>query len=237
MLLATDAHLGTKNVNFQMERYGFKRRADGIYIINLRKTWEKLMMAAMFISARPYGHRAVLKFAHYIGAQPLIQKSFTEPRLLILTDPRTDHQPIKEASLGNIPTIAFCDTDSPMPYVDIGIPANNKGKNSIGRLIWMLARMVLQMRGTILPGHKWDVMVDLFFYRDPEETKDQEVNEGAGPVPDFGVTEYGGGVPAVGVDVAWEPAVAPVDAAVDCYGENLLGFILFSLNPFFYNYF
>ncbi|MCL7043726.1 hypothetical protein MKW94_014190 [Papaver nudicaule] len=55
--------------------------------------------------------------------------------------------------------IAFCDTDSPMPYVDIEIPANNKGKNSIGCLFWMLARMVLQMRGTILPGHKWDVMV------------------------------------------------------------------------------
>ena len=68
-------------------------------------------------------------------------------------------QPIKESALGNIPTIAFCDTDSPMRYVDIGIPANNKGRNSIGCLFWLLARMVLQMRGTILPGHKWEVMV------------------------------------------------------------------------------
>jgi small subunit ribosomal protein SAe len=46
-----------------------------------------------------------------------------------------------------------------MRYVDIGIPANNKGRNSIGCLFWLLARMVLQMRGTILPGHKWEVMV------------------------------------------------------------------------------
>lgn len=70
-------------------------------------------------------------------------------------------QPIKEAALGNIPTIAFCDTDSPMRYVDIGIPANNKGKHSIGCLFWLLARMVLQMRRTIAPGHKWDVMVNI----------------------------------------------------------------------------
>ncbi|CAH9106430.1 unnamed protein product [Cuscuta europaea] len=124
-----------------------------------------------------------------------MQTSFSEPRLLILTDPRTDHQPIKEAALGNIPTIAFCDTDSPMRYVDIGIPANNKGKHSIGVLFWLLARMVQQMRGAIAPGHKWDIMVDLFFYREPEESKEQEEEEVAA-IQDY--PEYSN--TAIGVD-------------------------------------
>ncbi|KAK1301181.1 40S ribosomal protein SA [Acorus calamus] len=246
MMLAADVHLGTKNCDFQMERYVFKRRTDGIYIINVGKTWEKLQMAARVIvaienpqdiivqSARPYGQRAVLKFAQYTGAHPIagrhtpgtftnqLQTSFSEPRLLILTDPRTDHQPIKESALGNIPTIAFCDTDSPMRYVDIGIPANNKGKNSIGCLFWLLARMVLQMRGSIRPGYKWDVMVDLFFYREPEETKEQEEEEVA--APDYGaIGEYS--VPALGAigadqwttnqiaDAQWGDAPAPPPVA------------------------
>ncbi|MBA0676436.1 hypothetical protein Goari_017913 [Gossypium aridum] len=85
-----------------------------------------------------------------------------------------------------------------MRYIDIGIPANNKGKHNIGCLFWLLARMVLQMRGTVTSGQIWDVMVDLFFDRQPEEAKQQE--EEAIVAPDYGLPPADYGMGALAAD-------------------------------------
>lgn len=215
-LLATEAHLGTSNVDFQMEGYVYKRRVDGVHVINLRKTWEKLLLAARAIaaienpadvcvvSARPYAQRALLKFAAHTGATPIfgrftpgcmtnqIQKNFKEPRLIVISDPRADHQAVTEASYVNVPVISFCNTDSPLKLVDIAIPCNNKGEKSIGLMWWLLAREVLTLRGKISRSSGFlldekEIMPDLYFYRDPQE---QEKDDAVESAPVVEVAEY-----------------------------------------------
>jgi len=80
LMLEAKVHIGTRNVDPNFERYVWNRKKDGIHIINLGKTWEKLMLAArivvaienpadvIVVSARPYGQRAVFKYAQNTGA-------------------------------------------------------------------------------------------------------------------------------------------------------------------------
>jgi len=193
LMLAAKVHNGSANLSFGMKPYVFSRRKDGTHVINLSMTYEKIKLAARMIyaveepkdvlavSTKPFGTRAVHKFAQFLGANYVEQrftpgyftnhsiKQFIEPRLMIVCDPNTDAQAIHEAAYANIPTIALCDTDAHLEFVDCVIPCNTKNKMSMGLVMWLITREVLRLRGTLSMTETWKVLPDLYFYRDAQD--------------------------------------------------------------------
>ena len=185
-LLLCNTHLGTKTVENLMKNYVWKKRKDGIFIINISKTIKKLKIAAralaavkdcsniLAISTSECSQKAVLKFSSFVKCQVLtgkwisgkltnhMCKKFQEPEIIIIANPKIDYQPLLEASRTNIPTIAFCNTDTSLKFIDVAIPGNNLDNHSIAFLWWMLTREVLIFKGQISEIKEWEIPVNLF---------------------------------------------------------------------------
>ncbi|GCA63934.1 ribosomal protein S2, eukaryotic [Kipferlia bialata] len=199
-LLVAGTHIGTRNAEKKMGQYIYGRRGDGVHVFNVKSIWEKIVFAARvlatienpadiaIVARRSFAQRAILKFAKYTGATAFTTRftpgtftnrnnpKFCEPRVLIVNDPRIDHQAIREATYANIPIIAFCNADSPIGNIDVVLPGNNKGEASIGLMYYLLCREYLRVRGKISRSDDW-VMPDMFVHLDMSQIEKQEAEE------------------------------------------------------------
>ncbi|MDR2874178.1 MAG: 30S ribosomal protein S2 [Methanobrevibacter sp.] len=178
--LASGLHIGTQQKTKDMEEYIFRVRADGLYVLDIRKTNDKIAAVAKFlakydaddilaVATRQYGQAPVKKFGEMIGCKTIPGRfipgtltnpnysKFIEPKVILVTDPRSDSQAIIESKQNGIPIVALCDSENLISLVDLLIPVNNKGRKSIALVYWLLTREILRIKGIIGEDEELDV--------------------------------------------------------------------------------
>ncbi len=171
-LLSAGVHIGTRMRTKDMDPFIYRVRADGWFVLDVKKTDERIRVAAKFlarfdpskivaVAGRLYGQSPVEKFCEVIGATPIVGRFVPgmlsnplypkrlEPNVIILSDPKADVQAVKEAANIGIPVVALCSTDNDVSFVDLVIPTNNKGRRALAVIYWILARQILRERGEI----------------------------------------------------------------------------------------
>lgn len=171
-LLSAGIHIGTRTKTFDMEPFIYRVRPDGLFVLDVKKTDDRIRVTAKFLShyehakvavaaTRLYAQEPVKKFCELTGSTPLIGRFIPgqlsnpqypgriDPEIILVSDPRADAQAVKEASKVGIPIVALCSTDNEFAGVDLVIPTNNKGRRALAVIFWLLTRQVLRERGEL----------------------------------------------------------------------------------------
>ena len=186
--LAAGVHIGTRIGTHSMKQFIYLVRSDGLYVLDVRATDERIRTVAKFLaryepqqiavfSARQYGQVPSSKLAKTCNFKSLPGRfipgtltnpeftGFIEPEVILVTDPRADKQAIKEANKVGITVVALCDTDNELKGVDLIIPSNNKGRRALALVYWLLAREVLRARGEIPPDGTIPSTIEEFTFK------------------------------------------------------------------------
>jgi small subunit ribosomal protein S2 len=195
-MLSAGIHIGTRMKTRDMEPFIYRVRPDGLFVLDVQKTDERIRVAAKFLArfeaakvavaaSRLYAHEPVRKFCELTGATPIIGRFIPgllsnplyanriDPEVIVVSDPRADAQAVKEASRVGIPIVALCSTDNEFAGVDLVIPTNNKGRRALAVIFWLIARQVLRERGELSIDKDPPVAIEDFeakLSRDEEET-------------------------------------------------------------------
>jgi small subunit ribosomal protein S2 len=184
-LLSAGIHIGTRMKTGDMEQFIYRVRPDGLFVLDVKKTDERIRVAAKLLArfepakiaataARLYAQEPVRKFCEVTKATAVVGRFIPgllsnplypnriEPEVLVVSDPRADSQAVKEASSVGIPVVALCSTDNEFSGVDLIIPTNNKGRRALAVIYWLLARQALRERGELPPDKDLPLTIEDF---------------------------------------------------------------------------
>jgi small subunit ribosomal protein S2 len=192
MILSTGIRVGTNVKTKFMTPFITKASPEGLYMLDLDITIEKIKTAAKFInrlgtdnlivcSGRQYAETPIEKFCEMLGAKQLLGRFmpgtltnpslpyYIEPKLVFISDPQVDEQAIIEATNAGIPTIGIANTDNLTSNLDVIIPANNRGRKALATVYWLLVRQILIEKGELKENESMKYEIDDFETKITEE--------------------------------------------------------------------
>ena len=194
-ILSTGIRVGTAVKTKFMVPFITKASPEGLYLIDLDITVDRIQTAAKFISreksqdvivcsGREYANTPIEKFCELTGTVKKLGRFmpgtltnpslpyYIEPKLVLISDPQVDEQAITEATNAGIPVIGIANTDNITSKVDLVIPANNRGRKALATTYWLLAREILILKGELKEGEQLKYEIDDFETKIIEEEKE-----------------------------------------------------------------
>ena len=193
-VLSTGIRVGTNVKTKFMRQYITESSPEGLYMLDIDITLSRIKTAAKFISrkdikrvivcsGREYASTPIEKFCECTGAIMMLRRFmpgtltnpslpfYTEPHLLIISDPQVDSQAVTEATNAGVPVIGIANTDNLTSKLDLVIPANNRGRKALATVYWLLAREILIQKGELTEDQDMKYEIDDF------ETKIKDIEE------------------------------------------------------------
>ncbi len=191
-ILATGIRVGTQVKTKFMIPFITTASPEGLYMLDLDITLEKIKTAAKFINrvgtdnlivctGRRYAETPIEKFCEMLNAKKLLGRFmpgtltnpslpyYIEPKLVFISDPQVDEQAIIEATNAGIPVIGIANTDNITSNLDVIIPANNRGRKALATVYWLLVRQILIERGELKEDESMKYEIDDFETKITEE--------------------------------------------------------------------
>ena len=191
-VLATGIRVGTQVKTKFMKSFITTASPEGLYMLDLDITLERIKTAAKFINrlgtdklivctGRRYAETPVEKFCEMLGSKKLMGRFmpgtltnpslpyYIEPKLVLISDPQVDEQAVVEATNAGIPVIGIANTDNITSKLDVIIPANNRGRKALATVYWLLVRQILIERGELKENEPMKYEIDDFETKITEE--------------------------------------------------------------------